>query len=165
MVLTVSPFTLVGMGVRMVLGSFGAHQAAAAVIPISQAIGMLVGVFLLVVMAVRLLPCKPLSFLALGFLAVALCAPALHSWYVLWGALLLPLIDEAARFVRPAVWTTVIMLSFDAVNLSWRNSAAALGVALVLVLAARLVWHEHSLGQGWTHKDVHVPHPTRSIDC
>lgn len=165
MVLTVSPFTLVGMGVRMVLGSFGAHQAAAAVIPISQAIGMLVGVFLLVVMAVRLLPRKPLSFLALGFLAVALCAPALHSWYVLWGALLLPLIDEAARFVRPAVWTTVIMLSFDAVNLSWRNSAAALGVALVLVLAARLVWYEHSLGQGWTHKDVHVPHPTRSIDC
>ena len=51
------------------------------------------------------------------------------------------------------------MLSFDAVNLSWRNSAAALGVALVLVLAARLVWYEHSLGQGWTHKDVHVPHP------
>jgi len=41
---------------------------------------MLVGVFLLVVMAVRLLPRKPLSFLALGFLAVALCAPALHSW-------------------------------------------------------------------------------------
>ena len=36
---------------------------------------------------------------------------------------------------------------------------AALGIALVLVLAARLVWHERSLGQGWTHKDVHVPHP------
>ncbi|RZK29616.1 MAG: hypothetical protein EOO61_20430, partial [Hymenobacter sp.] len=30
---------------------------------------------------VRLLPRKPLSFLALGFLAVALCAPALHSWF------------------------------------------------------------------------------------
>ena len=159
MVLTVSPFTLVGMGVRMVLGALGAHQAAAAVIPIAQAIGVLVGALLLVVMAVRLLPRKPLSFLVLGFLAVALCAPALHSWYVLWGALLLPLIDEAARFVRPAVWTTVILLSFDAVNLSWRNSAAALGIALVLVLAARLVWHERSLGQGWTHKDVHVPHP------
>ena len=158
MVLTVSPFTLVGMGVRMILGLFGAHQAAAAVIPIAQAIGVLVGAALLVVMAIRLLPRKPLSFLALGFLAVALCASALHSWYVLWGALLLPLIDKAARYVRPAVWTTVILLSFDAVNLSWRNSAVALGVALVLVLAARLVWHERSLGQGWTHKDVHVPH-------
>ena len=162
MVLTVSPFTLVGMGIRMVLGSLGAHQTAAAVIPIAQAIGVLVGAFLLVVLAVRLLPRKALSFLALGFLAVALCAPALHSWYVLWGALLLPLIDEAARFVRPAVWITVILLSFDAVNLSWRNSAAALGVALVLVLAARLVWHEHSLGQGWTHKDVHVPRPHKA---
>ena len=123
------------MGVRMILGLFGAHQAAAAVIPIAQAIGVLVGAALLVVMAIRLLPRKPLSFLALGFLAVALCAPALHSWYVLWGALLLPLIDKAARYVRPAVWTTVILLSFDAVNLSWRNSAVALGVALVLVLA------------------------------
>lgn len=161
MVLTVSPFTLLGMGVRMILGLLGAHQAAAGVITIAQGIGVVVGVMALVFMAVKLLPTRPLAFLALGYLVVALCAPALHSWYVLWGALLLPLVEEAGRYVRPAVWATVILLSFDAVNLSWRNSAVALGVALVLVLAARMVWHERSLGQGWTHKDVPVPHHSR----
>lgn len=156
MVMTVSPSTLVGLVARWVLDLFGLHGAAAAAVTASHSVGLVVGVVILAWLGLRTLPTRPLAFLAWGYLVVALTAPALHSWYVLWGGLLLPLVDHAVRYVRVAVWATVSLLAYDAVNLSWRNGAVALGVALVVVLVAHLVWHERSTGQGWSPR-----HPRR----
>lgn len=150
MVITVSPATLVGLGVRQVLILVGANGAAVAAITVSQSIGLAIGIVVIAILAVRELPRRPLAFLALAYLTVTVAAPALHSWYVMWGFLLLPLVDDAARYVRPATWTTVALLAYGAVNLSWRNDYVALGVAAVVALLALLVWHEHRSGQGWS---------------
>lgn len=152
MVMTVSPSTLVGLAIRWVLNLLGAHAAAAQVISVTHTVGMVLGFLGLAVLAVRYLPTRPLAFLAWGYLAFTLASPALHSWYVLWGAILLPLVDRAVRFVRTAVWATVVLLAYDAVNLSWRNGVLAVGVAAVVLLAAHLVWHERSTGQGWSFR-------------
>ncbi len=150
MVITVSPATLVGLGVRQVLTLVGANGAAVAAITVSQSIGLAIGIVVIAILAVRELPRRPLTFLALAYLTVTVAAPALHSWYVMWGFLLLPLVDDAARYVRPATWTTVALLAYGAVNLSWRNDYVALGVAAVVALLALLVWHEHRNGQAWS---------------
>ncbi|MCI1749182.1 MAG: polyprenol phosphomannose-dependent alpha 1,6 mannosyltransferase MptB [Acidipropionibacterium sp.] len=149
MVITVSPATLIGLGIRQVLTLFGATGAAVSAIQVSQTVGLVCGVVVIVILAVRELPRRPLTFLALAYLTVTLAAPALHSWYVMWGFLLLPLVDNAERYVRPATWTTVVLLAYGAINLSWRHDYVALGATAAVVLLARLVWREHTTGQGW----------------
>lgn len=148
MVITVSPSTLVGLGIRQVLNLFGATGAAVGAIQVSQTVGLVCGLVVVAVIAVRELPRRPLTFLAWGYLIVTVAAPALHSWYVLWGALLLPMVDDAVRYVRSATWATVALLAYAAVNLSWRNGAVAIGVAAVVVLAVHNLWHERSTGEG-----------------
>ncbi|AXE38094.1 Alpha-(1-_6)-mannopyranosyltransferase A [Acidipropionibacterium virtanenii] len=148
MVITVSPSTLIGLGARQILNLFGATGAAVGAIKVSQTIGLLCGLVVVAVIAVKELPRRPLTFLAWGYLIVTLAAPALHSWYVMWGALLLPMVDDAVRYVRSATWATVALLAYAAVNLSWRNGAVAIGVAAVVVLAVHNLWHERSTGEG-----------------
>lgn len=151
MVITVSPFTLIGLGARQLLNLVGATQAAVGAIQLSQTIGLSCGIAVVAVIAVKELPRRPLTFLAWGFLAVTVAAPALHSWYVMWGALLLPMVDRAARYVRPARWCTVALLAYAAVNLSWRNGAVAIGVAAAVVLAAHSLWRDR-MAIGWRRR-------------
>lgn len=152
MVITVSPATLIGLGVRQVLNLVGATGAAVGAIQVSQTIGLACGIVVIVVLAVRELPRRPLTFLALAYLTVTVAAPALHSWYVLWGFLLLPLVDDAARYVRPATWTTTALLAYGAVNLSWRNDYLSLGVVAAIMLVVTMIWHERRTGQAWTRR-------------
>ena len=109
-------------------------------------------------LAVRKLPQRPLAFLAWGFFAVALTGPALHSWYVLWGALLLPLVAGASRYLHGAVWVTVGLLAYDAINLSWRNGVIALGVAAAVFLAAYLTWYTRRNGSWYPGRHNHGHH-------
>ena len=74
-------------------------------------------------------------FLALAYLTAALALPAVRSWYVLWGGLLLPLADPPRRVVKIAIWTTVVLLCYNGINMSWRNDTMALGFA-----AAAGIW-------------------------
>ena len=143
-VMTVSPSTLIGLAIRSVLTWFGRYGAATSVVGVTHTIGVGVGAVILVWLAMRKLPQRPLAFLAWGFFAVALTGPALHSWYVLWGALLLPLVAGAARYLHGAVWVTVGLLAYDAINLSWRNGVIALGVAAAVFLSL-----------------IHISEPTR----
>ena len=145
-VMTVSPSTLIGLAIRSVLTWFGRYGAATSVVGVTHTIGVGIGAVILVWLAVRKLPRRPLAFLAWGFFAVALTGPALHSWYVLWGALLLPLVAGASRYLHGAVWVTVGLLAYDAINLSWRNGVIALGVAAAVFLAAYLTWYTRRNG-------------------
>ena len=81
-----------------------------------------------------------MRFLAWSYLAFAFCSPALHSWYVLWGGTLLPLTRASSRVLTWSCYVTVVLLSFDAVNMAWRNDLTSVGVAAVLgfVWLARL---------------------------
>lgn len=131
LVVTVSPFTVVGQGLSLLFGALGWESMATEAIRASRAVGLVISVVALAVMAVTTARRRPVAFLAYSYLVVALCAPALHSWYVLWGALLLPLTRPSAHVVRIATWATVVLLSYAAINLSFRNGALSLGVAAI----------------------------------
>ena len=61
-----------------------------------RTIGLLIALGVIVYLGIRRLGRQPLYFLSWSYLAVALCSPALHAWYALWGGVLLPLCRNLA---------------------------------------------------------------------
>jgi hypothetical protein len=142
LVVTVSPFTVIGQGVQLVLNYFQLDSSEHAAILLARTIGLAIAVAGVLVLAVVQARKKPMSFLSWSYLLVAFAGPALHSWYVLWGTLLLPLTKPSGRIQRIALWTTMVLLSYAAVDLAWRNGAIALGIAAVVPLGWQLIHHE-----------------------
>ncbi len=142
LVVTVSPFTIVGQGIQLALNALQLDSTQHAAIRYSRTAGLVISVVGVLGMAVTVARRSPLQFLAWSYLVVAFCGPALHSWYVLWGALLLPLTRPSARLQRAALWTTIVLLCYSAINLAWRNGALALGIAALGGFAWQIVHHE-----------------------
>lgn len=142
---TVSPFTLLGHVAQVPITALGLDPSGRAVITVSRAVGAFVGAVGILVLAHRHLGRRPLTFLAYSFLWFALCAPALHSWYLLWGAVLLPMAHPSSRMLRFAIVVTVILLGFAAMTFGVRNGPWM----LVLILFAAVYWimHTHELSQ------------------
>ena len=147
LVVTVSPFTIVGQGIQIVLDFFRLDPSHHVAITAARTLGLVITVGAVLLMAATTARRKPITFLSWSYLVVAFCAPALHSWYVLWGALLLPLTRPSVRMQRTALWATVVLLSYSAVNLAWRNGALALGIAALGLFAWRVRSHENSRPQ------------------
>ncbi|MDR1212785.1 MAG: polyprenol phosphomannose-dependent alpha 1,6 mannosyltransferase MptB [Propionibacteriaceae bacterium] len=142
-VVTVSPSTVIGQGLQWLFDP-GGHDWVRLVRGAAQVVGFaLVAVF-----AVWLAPRQPIRALSVSWLAVAFTAPALHSWYVLWGGLLLPLSPVGRRWVaRVSVSITVVLLSYAAINLAWRNGVWAIGVAAGVLLLWWAYLHEREVRQ------------------
>lgn len=130
-VLTISPTTVVGQGIQIVLNRLGLDPSGHAALTGTRSVGLLALVVLVMTLALTVARTKPITFLSWSYLAVALMLPALHGWYMLWGGVLLPLTKPGPKVIRIAVWTSVLLLSYAAVNLSWRNGSTALGVATI----------------------------------
>ncbi len=142
-VITVSPFTLLGQAVQYILNIWHLDPTGHMATTVSRSIGMVIGGIFVVWYGLTVGRTRPIKFLAWAYIAVALCAPALHSWYMLWGGLLLPLTKPGMRVIRASVWSTVILLCYATVNLSWRNNALAYGI-VALVAFWWLVTHHHA---------------------
>ncbi len=148
LVVTVSPATVIGQGLQLVLNVMQMDPTGHAAIRLTRSVALVLATLIVVLLWVRVAPKRPLAFLSWGYLSVAFLAPALHSWYVLWGGLLLPLTKLSNRVLNVAVWTTVILLSYAAINLSWRNGAISLGVAALM----GYLWQAHVHGSGLTRR-------------
>lgn len=132
LVVTVSPSTMLGIVVQFILDAIGLDPSGHSAVRFARTVGLVLGVIIIAVLALTVARRRPVSFLSWGYLAAAFFAPALHSWYVQWGGTLLPLTGMRPGTVRVAVWTTLILLSYDAINMSWRNDAVALGIAAIV---------------------------------
>lgn len=144
-VITVSPATILGQGVQLVLDLFHLDPTRHMAITVFRGLGLGVAVVVIAWLCVTMARERPLAALSYSYLVFALGTPALHSWYMLWGGLLLPLAAPKWRMVRAAVWTTIFLLSYAAVNLSWRNGALALGVAALVGLVLQSRRHDRTV--------------------
>lgn len=147
MVDTVSPFTVVGHMAQWVVDALGWDPSGRAAIKASRALGVLVFAVGTLWLAIRHLGQRPLHFLSWSFLLFAFCAPALHSWYVLWGGALFPMTKPSTRWLRAAVVVTAVLLSYSAMNFAIRN-----GFWLIALLLIFAVWESlrgHTLRQQW----------------
>ena len=137
MIVTLAPFSLAGWALQQGLSALGWDAAAQVVPTVTTTLSFVVAFGLVAFLAVRHLRTRPITFLAGAYLAYALFGPALHSWYLLWGAIFLPLARTSARALRTAAVATSILLVYGAGNLAWRNDAVALALA---AMATALVW-------------------------
>ncbi|RMB58249.1 polyprenol phosphomannose-dependent alpha 1,6 mannosyltransferase MptB [Tessaracoccus antarcticus] len=147
MVDTVSPFTVVGHIAQWVVDAFGWDPSGRVAINASRALGVVVFAVGTLWLAVRHLGQRPLHFLSWSFLLFAFCAPAIHSWYVLWGGVLFPMTKPSPRWLRVAVVVTAVLLSYSAMNFALRNGFWLL--ALLVMFAAWESLRGHTLRQRW----------------
>ncbi len=140
MVITIAPSTLLGQVLQWVINMFGADPTGWAAMRATRSVFLVIGALLITLFALTIARKRPVTFLSLAYLVAAYFSPALHSWYVQWGGTLAPLAKQSRRSVRVAVWMTIVLLSYDAINMSWRNDQLALGVATLAGLFW-LVWN------------------------
>lgn len=145
MVDTVSPFTVLGHIVQYPINWLGLDPGGRSAITFFRGVGTVVGAVGICWFAWRHLGRRPLHFVSYSFIWFALCAPAIHSWYLLWGAVLLPMTRPSTRALRAAIVATVILLGYNAMNFGIRNGMWM----MVLILFAAVYWtmHSHELSQ------------------
>lgn len=144
---TVSPFTVVGHVIQWIVDAFGLDPSGRVAINASRIVGVVVFAFGASWLAIRLLGSRPLQFLGWTYLLFAFCAPALHSWYVLWGGVLFPLTRPSARWLRVAVVVTAVLLSYSAMNFALRNGLWLLAILLMFAIFESV--RGHTLRQRW----------------
>jgi len=147
MVDTVSPFLVVGYVIQWGVDALGLDSTGRMAINVSRAVGVVVFAVGAVWLAVRHLGKRPLHFLSWTYLLFAFCAPALHSWYVLWGGVLFPLTKPSTWWLRAAVIVTAVLLSYSAMNFALRNGFWLLAVLLMFVAFESV--RGHTLSQQW----------------
>lgn len=137
MIVTMAPFSLAGWALQRAFEALGLAEAARITPAFATIVSFVAAFGLMAFVGLRYLRTRPITFLAWAYLAYAIFGPALHSWYLLWGAIFLPLARTSARTLRTAAIVTSVLLVYGAGNLAWRNDAVALALAAV---AAALVW-------------------------
>ena len=152
MVDTVSPFTVLGHIVQYPINWLGLDPGGRGAITFFRGVGSVVGALGIVYFAWKHLGRRPLHFISYSFLWFALCAPAIHSWYLLWGAVLLPMTKPSTRALRAAIVATVVLLGFNAMNFGIRNGLWML--VLILFVATYWTMHSHELSQPMEEKEL-----------
>ena len=139
MIVTLAPFSLIGWVCQQGFAALGMAAAADAVMPLLQSVSLAIAIGLMAWLAIKYARTQPVTFLAWAYLAFAVFGPALHTWYLLWGALFLPLARVSDRVLRVAGIVTSVLLVYGAGNLAWRNAAIALALAAVAAALIGLV--------------------------
>jgi alpha-1,6-mannosyltransferase len=140
---TAAPFNLLGAVLNWTVAQFG--LVGVDLVPICRTIGVVTAGVIIAWLWFAHAGRRPYVFLSYGFIAVAAGFPALHTWYLQWGGTLLPLAMRR-RTITISVWATLVLLGFDAINMSWRNNAIALGIGT----AVAVIWF------AWNHTQEHA---------
>ncbi|NLE96746.1 MAG: polyprenol phosphomannose-dependent alpha 1,6 mannosyltransferase MptB [Propionibacterium sp.] len=145
MVDTVSPVTILGRILQYPATMLGLDASGVAVFNVVRQLGTVAIVVGLVWLAILYLGKHPIRFVSWSLIWFSLCAPALHSWYLLWGAVLLPMTGPSKKAVRAAIVATVVLLAYNAINFGIRNDLWT----VMLIFVAALYWtiHTHELRQ------------------
>lgn len=138
--ISLAPLSLLAQGIQFVLAAAGHPTLGIQIAGTLLVAGVVASALIVAYLAVRVAPQRPVTFLSWSYLVVALLGPAMHSWYLLWGGLLLPLTKPSERMQRVAVAVTSVLLGYGAGNLAWRNDTGiALGLAGLALIITLLV--------------------------
>lgn len=136
-----APATLIGGLIEVCVRTAGFEQAAYDVLPTVRTILQGAGFAGLVALWLRFGRTRPVWFVSWALIVVALTGPALHAWYILWGGTLLALTHFSPRVLKVAVWTSAVLVSYSAIDASFRNGVLALGVTATIALIVVVVRH------------------------
>lgn len=159
MVKTMSPSTMVGEVFSQMFYGLGLYDFSWTSIRVVRTLFMVACVALIGYLALTLAHRRPVTSLAWSLLAVALCGPALHGWYLTWSGVLIGLTRPSRRMLRVGVWVSAGLLAYIAMNLAWKNGATAIGVVGLGLIGWR-VWIFDRFG---LHELGGVPSPRVSL--
>jgi len=131
---SISPSYIIGSLLQTIIDPTGISWITATM-RVCMALGMVFIAYATIRYGLR----SPLKALSWSWIAAALAASALHSWYLLWGGLLLPLSPSRRRMPWPAVVVVVFLLGHAAMNMGDRNGTFAIIAGAVCLLA----WMAH----------------------
>ena len=150
-VVTLAPLSLLGEGIRLLCVAAGRPALGTQVAGGLLVAGVVASAVIVAYLAVTVARRRPVTFLSWSYLLIALLGPAMHSWYLLWGGLLLPLTRPTERVQKVAVAVTSVLLGYGAGNLAWRNDTGIAiglaGLALIITLLVRY-FDEHRVHPG-----------------
>ncbi len=149
---TVSPSTVIGYVIQFPINLLGLDPSGRAAVLTMRTIGWAVFAVGTVILAVRHIGTRPLHFTSWAFILFGLSAPALHSWYMLWGGVLFPMTRPRQQWLRAAIVMTVVLLGYAALNFSIRNGPWLLALLMIGVI----LWsvHSHELTQKWSAEEA-----------
>ena len=147
MVDTFSPSTVIGHLIQWPLNLAGLDPTGRSAVTVMRTVGWVVFALGVVWLAIKHVGQRPLHFTSWSFILFGLCAPALHSWYLLWGLVLFPMTRPGQKWLRAAIVATVVLLGYAAMNFSIRNGLWIL--ALLMLVAVHRSVHVHELTQQW----------------
>ncbi|MDR2975273.1 MAG: polyprenol phosphomannose-dependent alpha 1,6 mannosyltransferase MptB [Propionibacteriaceae bacterium] len=150
---SIAPAYLIGSGLQWLINPDGTWWMT-----LVSRIFLVVGAVGVVWVTIRRGPQRPLQALSWSWLITAAALSALHSWYLLWGGLLLPLSRPGRKLTGLAVWVVLIMLGVASIDVGQRNGVACLVVSIVAVVA----WGVYlilclRLWRVFTHQSWHDP--------
>lgn len=151
MIVTLAPLSILAFGVQTVLDQLGLDPSGHLAATVARYLGLATSAGIIAWLAFTRSRTEPVRFLSWSYLAFAVFGPALQTWYLLWGGLLLPLTRPSPRAGRVAAVVTAVLLVYGAGNLAWRNDALALALA---ALAAGGFWLSRTLA----HRKEHGAH-------
>lgn len=141
-IVTIAPFSLVAAGLNALLSWLGLPAAGALVASAVRGLGLVLTAVVILWLGLGVGRRRPVTFLSWSWLAFAFGGLSLHSWYLTWGGLLLPLAQPNRKVIGGAVIVTTVLLAYAAGSLAWFNDAVALALAGGALLFT-LAWRHH----------------------
>ncbi|MGC3956361.1 MAG: polyprenol phosphomannose-dependent alpha 1,6 mannosyltransferase MptB [Propionicimonas sp.] len=141
-IVTIAPFSLLAAGVTALLSWWGQPEVGELLARGIRGLGLLATAAVMLWLGLGIGRRRPVTFLSWSWLAFAFGGLSLHSWYLTWGGLLLPLIRPDRKVISGAVIATTTLLAYAAGGLAWFNDAVGLALAGGALLFT-LAWRHH----------------------
>lgn len=132
-----SPPTFIGSAVELLFVLFGVPASWRPIpVHVMQGVGMVAAVAAIAYLAWKYGRTRPMVATTGAFLVLCLGSPVVHPWYLLWGFVLLGATKVGDRVLRPAVWVTMFLVAYSAMDAAVANGTTA----LILSGVAGLIW-------------------------
>ncbi len=141
-IVTIAPFSLLAAGLLALLTWWGQPEVGELIARGVRLLGLLLTAAVMVWLGLGVGRRRPVTFLSWSWLAFAFGGLSLHSWYLTWGGLLLPLTRPDRKVIGGAVIVTTVLMAYAAGSLAWFNDAVGLALAGGALLFT-LAWRHH----------------------
>ncbi|HRC00337.1 MAG TPA: polyprenol phosphomannose-dependent alpha 1,6 mannosyltransferase MptB [Dermatophilaceae bacterium] len=133
-----SPPTFVGSVLEGVLTVLGVPEQWRTIpLHAMQGLGVVVAIAAIGYLTWRYGRTRPMVAVAGSFIALCLGSPVIHPWYTLWGMVLLGATRVRPRMVTMAVWVTVFLLGYSAMDAAVSSGLMAMGLTAVTIAVWR----------------------------
>ncbi|MBK9725321.1 MAG: polyprenol phosphomannose-dependent alpha 1,6 mannosyltransferase MptB [Actinomycetales bacterium] len=133
-----SPPTFIGSVLEGVLTVLGVPEQWRAIpLHAMQGLGVVVAIAAIGYLTWRYGRTRPMVAVAGSFIALCLGSPVIHPWYTLWGMVLLGATRVRPRMVTMAVWVTVFLLGYSAMDAAVSSGLMAMGLTAVTIAVWR----------------------------